>query len=533
MPDLKTNAFVNGRIHTMRHEGEICSAIVVRDGKLIYCGDDEQARRMADGDIVDLGGRTVVPGFTDVHQHVQTYAKGLRKVDLSKARSIEEIKELIHLQVQRVEKGKLILGMGFNETTFAVAELPTRHDLDQVASENPVMITRYCTHMNVANSLALAEGGLRAKMQLPHGVERDENGEPNGRLQEREAAALLNAITHGEDMPYDELKDIVVSAIRQANSFGITGIHPIQGKLCNLFEQTSLYQDLRDEGRLTARVYMGDDELPGCFIRTGLGDDMLRYGFYKIYTDGSLGARTALFTRPYSDDPKTQGTCHYTQAELDDMVKQAYDRRIQVGVHAIGDRAIEMTLEALEKAYLANPRPWDQIRFRLIHCSLINEKIIKMLKRLPVLVDIQPGYVATNIHWSDSRVGPERAPYLFAWKTLMNLGLTLSGSSDIPCEALNPLVGIYSVVTRSGYDGYLPQGWQAQERLSRYEAFCLYTKNPAYTSFEEQVKGTIEVGKFADFIVFDRDLFEVPAAELLEAKVIKTYLAGKVVYSAV
>ncbi|QNL43988.1 amidohydrolase [Oscillibacter hominis] len=527
----RVTAFINGRFYTMREEGETCQAVAVRDGKFIYCGSNEKAAELAKGNVVDLKGKTVLPGFIDDHQHVQAYARNLLKVDLTDACSIEDVKERVRVQAAKVGPGKLILGSGFDQTKFSEKRLPTRWDLDAAAPQNPVVVTRYCLHVNVANSMALERGGIRREMELPEGIERSEDGELTGCMLEREAAELVNAITDGADLSYEELKDAVCGALHQANSFGITGVHPIQGKLCNLFEQTYLYQDLRDEGRLTCRICLGDDELTGCSIRSGLGDEMVRFGFYKIYTDGSLGGRTALMTRPYHDSPSETGACHYNQEQLDEMVKAAYDRHLQTAVHAIGDKAVEMTLTALKRAYDANPRPWDQIRFRLTHCSLINDKILGMLKEMPMIIDMQPGYVSTNIHWSDDRVGKERAPYLFAWKTLMNAGQTLCGSSDLPCENLNPMVGVYAVETRSGYDGYMPEGWQPQERLSRYEAVCLYTKNAAYASFEETRKGTIEVGKLADFAVFDQDVFSVAAPELLKLRVEKTYLSGKEIYS--
>ena len=534
-----TKAYVNAKAYTMKNEGDSVEAFIIENGRFFFCGSSDEALRLIragresgiwpDAEIVDLHGKCVLPGLIDDHQHVQTYARGLLKVDLSGARSIGEVKDRIREQAERTAPGKLILGSGFDQTKFAEQRLPTRWDLDEAAPANPVVITRYCLHINIVNSLALAKGGIFDKDDVTDGIERDKNGKLTGCMQEREAAALINTITDGADLSDEELKDAVVEALHRANACGITSVHPIQGKLCNLFEQTSLYQDLRDDGRLTARIYIGDDEMPGCNIRTGLGDEMVKYGFYKIYTDGSLGGRTALMTQPYSDDPGNTGVCHYSQEELDRMVKEAYDRHLQTAVHAIGDKACEMTLLALRRAHDADPRPWDEVRFRLTHCSLINDRIIAMLREMPVLIDMQPGYVSTNIRWSDDRVG-ERAPYLFAWKTLMGLGQRLCGSSDLPCENLNPLVGVYAAETRSGYDGYLPEGWQPQERLTRYEALSLYTKNPAYASFEENLKGTIEVGKLADFAVFDRDIFEIPASELLQAQVERTVLGGKEVY---
>lgn len=427
-------AYVNAKVYTMKNEKDTVEAFIIENGRFFYCGSSGEAIRLIragresgiwpDAEIVDLHGKCVLPGLIDDHEHVQTYARSLLNVDLTDARSIGEVKERIRAQAERTAPGRLILGSGFDQTRFAEQRLPTRWDLDEAAPANPVIITRYCLHINIANSLALEKGGIFDKDDVPPGIERDENGELTGCMQEREAAALVNAITDGA---------------------------------------------------------------------------------------GSTGA------------------CHYSQEELDRMVKEAYDRRLQTAVHAIGDKACEMTLLALKRAHDANPRPWDEVRFRLTHCSLINDSIIALLREMPMLIDMQPGYVSTNIHWSDDRVG-ERAPYLFAWKTLMGLGQRLCGSSDLPCENLNPLVGVYAVETRSGYDGYLPEGWQPQERLTRYEAVSLYTKNPAYASFEEDIKGTIETGKLADFAVFDRDIFTIPAPELLQAQVERTVLGGKEVY---
>ena len=284
--------------------------------------------------------------------------------------------------------------------------------------------------------------------------------------------------------------------------YGITGIHPIQGKSVNLLESTRVYQDLRDEGRLPVRIYIGYDEFPPMGIRTGLGDEMVKFGFYKIYTDGSLGARSARFSQPYHDDPSQRGVMIHTQEGLNKLIATAYDRDIQIGIHAIGDEAVDMAVTALEESYYKNPK--EDIRFRLIHASLVREDLIERMKKLPMMCDVQPTYVSTNISWSDSRVG-ERAGYLFAWKRLVDAGLVLTGSSDAPVEPINPLLGIYSAVTRKGYD-------EAPE-------------------FEENIKGTLEEGKLADFAVLDRDVFQVPENDIQRIKVVKTYLGASETFS--
>lgn len=524
-------AFVNGTVYTMKAENDVCSAFVVEDGKFIFCGSDEEAKAIAgDSEVVDLEGKPVLPGFTDTHQHVLSYARDLHKLNLKNVTSVEELKRLIQEKAATLEKGEWIQGTGFDHEKFDVAVLPTKADLDEAAPDHPVLITRYCLHVNVANSMALEIGGIKKGFvpAVDNTVEFDENGEPTGRLWDQ-AAADLAALIPDKLASYEARKDAVELACRELNKVGIIGVHPIQGKHCDLLEETSIYQDLHKEGRLTARIYLGFDEYPGCGIRRGLGDSMVKYGFYKVFTDGSIGARSALLNEPYSDDPSQIGVSNYSQEELDAVIQDAYDNDLQIGVHVIGDRSVEMLLESLEKAYFANPK--KDARFRMIHMSILNENIIERMKKLPVIIDVQPMFVSTNVRWIESRVGPERAKYTYAFKRLIDAGFMLTGGSDSPIETFNPFMGAYAIVTRQGLDGFPEGGWMPQERVTPYEAMCMYTKNAAYASYEEDVRGTIEEGKFADFIVLDADVFQVEHRKIKDIQVEKTYLNGNLVYS--
>lgn len=522
-------AYVNGVVYTMKEENDTCTAFVVEDGKFIYCGTDEEAKAIAGGEAEDLHGKTVLPGFTDTHQHVLAYARDLHKLNLKNVTSLQALKDMIREKAAGLEKGEWIQGTGFDQEKFDEPVLPTKEDLDEAAPDNPVLITRYCLHVNVANSMALKLGGIDRNFvpAVDNTVEFGPDGEPTGRLWDQ-AAADLSALIPDKNATHQARKDAVALACRELNKVGIIGVHPIQGKHCDLFEDTSIYQDLEKEGRLTARVYLGFDEYPGCAIRRCLGDSMVKYGFYKIYTDGSLGARSALLNEPYSDDPQQIGVTNYPQEELDAKIQEAYDMDLQIGVHAIGDRSIEMLVESLEKAYFANPK--KDVRFRMIHMSLLNENIIERMKRLPVIIDIQPMFVSTNVRWSESRVGHERAKYNYCWKRLINEGFMLTAGSDSPIETFNPMMGTYAIVTRQGLDGYPEGGWFPEERVTPYEALCMYTKNAAYASYEEDVRGTIEEGKYADFVILDRDVFKTPHNEIKDITVEKTYLGGSLVY---
>lgn len=527
-----TTAYVNGIVYTMKAEGDRCSAFVVEGNRFLYCGTDEEARRLAGGNVVDLHGATVLPGMIDTHQHLFAYARDRLKLNLKKAESFGQLLELIRRRGEETPDGEWILGTGFDHEKFTDRKvLPTREDLDRVCPNNPLIITRYCLHVNVANSLALKAGGIGPgfRPKVAGTVEFRPDGQPTGTLRDAAAADVM-ALIPDPLSTREGRKDAVEAACHELNSHGLTGVHAIQGLHCNLPEFTDVYQDLSDEGRLTARVFLGFDRLPGCSIRTGLGDDMVKYGFYKLYVDGNMGGRTALLTHPYEDDPSTCGIPNYTQEELDAQVKLAYDLHIQVGAHVIGDKAAEMLTTAIERARADRPNA-DPRCFRMIHMSLLNQDVVDRIAKLPVVVDIQPMFVSTNVHWSETRVGHERSKYHYCWRKLLDNGMILTAGSDSPCESYAPMDGIYAITTRQGMDGWPVRGWFPEERVTVYEAVSMYTRNAAYVSYEEAIKGTIESGKLADFVLLDADVFHTDPEKIKDIGIEKTYLGGKLVYS--
>ncbi len=525
-------AYINGTIYTMRAEGDRCEAFVVDDGKFLYCGTEAEARRLSGGNVVDLAGATVLPGMIDTHQHLFAYARDRLKLNLKKAESFEQLLKLIHQRAQETPAGQWILGVGFDHEKFTDRKaLPTKEELDRACPDHPLLITRYCLHVNVANSLALKAGGIGPgfRPKVEGTVEFRPDGQPTGTLLDA-AGADLAALIPDALSTQKGRKDAVEAASRELNRHGLTGVHAIQGLHCNLPEFTSVYQDLADEGRLSVRVFLGFDRLPGCSIRTGLGDDMVKFGFYKLYVDGNMGGRTALLTQPYEDDPSTCGVPNYTQEELDRQVKLAYNLNIQVGAHVIGDRAAEMLTTAIERARADRPSD-DPRSFRMIHMSLLNQDVVDRIAKLPVVVDIQPMFVSTNVRWSETRVGGERAKYHYCWRTLLDRGVILTAGSDSPCESFAPMDGIYAITTRKGMDGWPAGGWFPEERVTVYEAVSMYTRNAAFVSYEEDRKGTIESGKLADFVLLDADVFRTEPEKIKDICVKKTYLGGKLVYS--
>ena len=498
---FKKTAYINASVYTMEKEGDKCSAFVVEDGKFVYCGTDEEARALAD-EVVDLGGKTVLPGLIDTHQHLYSSASNLVKLTLDKVRSMKELKEVVREYAKTVPAGEWIYGFGFDNEFFTdTKEMPTKFDLDEACADHPVLLSRSCMHFFSANSLALKMAGIdrNFKPEVEGNVVFGADGEPTGVVCDA-AGAKIAGLIPDKLATLEAKKDVLEQAIRELNTHGLTGVHPIQGRHVELMEYMDAYQELKDEGRLTARIYLGYDELPNCCIRTGLGDEMVKYGFYKLFVDGNLGGRTAALLEPYSDDPDTVGHCNYTQDEFTALVRAAYQRNIQVGTHVIGDRAADMLTTAIETVYNEDPKP--DPRFRMIHMTVLNEDIIQRISKLPVIIDTQPLFIHTDMPWMYDRVG-ERSKYVNPWGRLLKEGMILTGGSDAPGTGHDPWEGIYAIVNRKDLGGTPDGGWYPENCVSVYEALRMYTANAAYSSFEEDIKGTIKEGKLADFVVLD------------------------------
>lgn len=523
--------FKNGRIYSMEREGEIFTAFSVANGKIVKTYRKDEYIDIEDDveHIIDLHGKPVLPGFIDCHMHLLSYAQSLQSVNLRGCKSWEECKDKLAERARNTPKGQWVRGAAFNHEDWTVQKLPDRHDLDEISTEHPIIIGRYCMHVSVVNTMALQLAGIDRDFvpDAENSVEYDEDGEPNGILWENAVTPVLNVIPD-KLATFEAKKDAIAEVIRDMNSYGLTGGHPIQGKFCDAKEYLDIYQDLDKEGRLPIRLYVSFDEYPVFGMKTGFGNEKLKYGFYKIYSDGSLGSRAAALFEPYSDAPDTCGVSNYSQEELNAMCQKAYDMDLQIAIHAIGDKGLDMALKAIENCYFKDPK--SNCRFRLIHVMCTNEDLIARMKKLPVVLDIQPKFVSSNVTWSEARLGPERAKYSYPWRRLIDEGLILTGSSDSPVEPYNPFLGIYAVTTRQDLDGYPEEGYHPEQRVTTYEAIEMYTKNAAFSTFEEALKGTIKAGKMADFIVLDTDPFKVAPKELKDIQVQQTWLGGKLVF---
>lgn len=524
--------YKNGKFYTMEQEGQAVEAVGVRDGKIVFTGTNEEAEKIESDEIIDIKGRAVFPGFIDCHQHTLAYARTTKEVNLVGTKSVQDILDRLKECAKVTQPGDWIKGSGFNHEEFDEVRIPTKEELDSVSKECPILISRYCMHVHAANSKALEIAGIDENFKpiVPDSVEYGADGKPNGILRESAVTPVLKSIPDLLPTPEDK-KDALEAVCRDMNRYGITGIHPIQGKFVDADEYMNLYQELEEEGRLPVRVYLSFDEYPSFHMKTGFGNEKLRYGFYKIYSDGSLGSRNAALTEDYSDDPGNKGLLNHSPEEVMEMCQKAYDMDLQIGIHAIGDRGVEIALDALENCYRKNPKP--NVRFRLIHGIVLRKDLIERIKKMPIIVDIQPRFTSNyNIWWSEDRLGPERIRYAYAWNTLIKEGIILTGSSDSPVEPYSPMLGVYSIVCRQDLTGKPEGGWYPKERVSVYDAISMYTRNAAYSSYEEDIKGTITVGKLADFAVMEEDPFTVDPLHIKDIRVMQTWLGGKKVYEA-
>ena len=534
--------FINGEIYSMKKEGEKFQSLGVKDGKITFLGTDEEAKNVSSKELIDLKGKMMIPGMADAHLHLYAYCQNLTFVDLSKVHNINEMINLMKEKVKNVKKGDWVKGVNFDQSKWKENRFPTLEEMDSISKDNPIIIKRCCLHAVVANSKALEMASIGKNYQAGSGgiVELDKDGMPNGILREQSTKVF-------DDILPDPLKDIEVQkkimqdVLNDMSSKGITTIHTYAAKIWQYNEDISIYKNFEKEEKLPLRVTVCIDELfePEILTEEKLNNPYrkVQLGAYKIFSDGSMGSRSAALKKPYSDDPQNSGFMLFTQEELNNKILTGYEHGLQPAIHAIGDRALDMTLAAIEYTLkttkekgMTDEEQKNRLPFRIIHVQMIDDDLLERMKKLPLVLDIQPIFLCTDLHWIEDRIGKERLKGSFALKTMEKAGLIQTGGSDCPVETYEPLKGIYAAVTRQDMEGYPIEGFLPEERLSVYEALCMYTKNVPYATGQESVLGTLEIGKFADLTVLEKNLFKIDKKEIKDVKVEQTYVAGNCVF---
>ena len=536
---------INGKIYTLKKEGDWVEAIGIDQGRIVFAGSLADSASYSAKTTINLKGKTVFPGFGDSHLHLYAYCQNKATVQLDEARSMEELILAMKEKAEATARGKWIKGTGFDHTKFTENRMPTRWDLDQISTEHPIVIRRCCLHAVVANSMAIEMAEINEQILDENTglIEMDQDNTLNGIFRET-ATAIFDEIVPNPLADAAEREKIIRSVLTDMVSKGITAVHTYAAKVWNYEEDVDSYRELERKGALPIRVVVSLDEMftpedqSTADSQSILKDPFskVKYGSYKLFTDGSLGARSAALTEPYSDDPDNYGILVEKDKLISDLQK-ACRRGLQPAIHAIGDRALDVTLDAIETVLSENAL-WGsaeknqhrRLPFRIIHAQMVREDQLERMKTLPVVLDIQPIFLCTDLYWIEKRLGRERMKIAYLWKTLMKSGLILTGGSDCPVESYDPIKGIHAAVMRQDLNGFPPEGWKSQERLSVYEAICLFSKNIAYATGDEDVLGTIEVNKFADLTVLEEDPFHIKPEKLRNMKVSMTFVAGEKVF---
>jgi predicted amidohydrolase YtcJ len=504
------------------------TAIAVGDHQIIAIGDDASVlrRKQPGTKLFDLHGAFVMPGINDAHVHL-AYAGRLKlAVDLTGSTSLAEMLRRVSAAAAAAPAGHWLLGGGWDHTLWADRALPTRQDLDTVTRGHPAFFTRVDGHIAVANSPALALSGVTNHTPNPPGgeLDHDAGGSLTGIVREGSGMDLIQR--HIPAPSHDLRKRAIVLALQDAAAHGVTSVQDNSD-----WDDFLVYQELEREGQLPVRISewlaFNDplDLLQAHRAAHPADDRMLHTGMLKGFMDGSLGSRTAALLSPYADDPGNSGLPRYDQARLDAMTKERSAAGFQIGFHAIGDRAVEMALNAFAAAN-------DTVgkRDRIEHSQVVDPADIPRYKALGVIASMQPNHLLTDMNWAAARLGPQRAREGYAWKAFLDAGVPLAFGTDYPVEPITPFRGIYAGVTRSneaGTESYFPQ-----DKLTIDQVLLAYTQGSAYAEFAEGFKGKLIPGYVADFVVLDRDLTKAPAPEILQTQVLRTVVDGKTVYEA-
>jgi predicted amidohydrolase YtcJ len=526
----------NGVIHTVDSQKPSAQALAITGDRIVFVGSNSDVRPWATEKtrVINLGGKTVVPGFIDSHYHFQGVGRRAYDLNLDGCKSLGEFLARIQNWALGKQMGEWITGRGWMEEDWPEKKFPTRNDLDRIVPELPIYLNRADGHMALVNSKALEIAGITAATPNPPGGEilKDERGKPNGLLVDK-AMGLVTKFIPSSSPEMQENFALKANAV--ALAYGLTTIHDAGSG----WETINLWKRLYGEGKMHVRIYefvRGPGEDVALLLETGpqigLFNNHLTVRGIKISIDGALGSRGAALLENYSDE-KTTGLFLFTDEEVYPTIKAATEKGLQMAIHAIGDAANRKVLDLYERAFNDVPvekRKIAEPRFRIEHAQIVDPADIPRFKKLGVIPSMEASHAIGDLHFAVRRLGLNRLSGAYAWRTFIDQGNYLAGGSDAPVEEGNPLIEFYASVARRDTTGFSADGWHPELAMTRDEALKSLTIWGAMAAFEEDLKGSLTPGKLADLVVLDRDLMIAPENELFQIKVLMTMVGGKIIF---
>ena len=522
----------NARIHTVDDARPLVAAMAIRNGTIIFTGSAREALtlRGVNTRVVDMGGRTIIPGMVDAHAHLLGLGQSLRNVDLVGTKSLDEVIARVVERAKGQPAGAWILGRGWDQNDWSDTRFPTHDALSRALPNNPVWLTRVDGHAGYGNAAAMRAAGVTTATMDPSGgkIERTATREPTGVFIDNAKSLVERSIPAPTR---EDNRRAITAAIAESHKWGLVGLHDAGESRTTV----DLLEEMAKAGQIPFRLYImvGDDSAAITHYlargpQSGLYDNRLWIRSFKLYADGALGSRGAALLEPYSDDPNNRGLLLSAPAHIQDVAARALRAGFQVNTHAIGDRGNRVVLDAYDAAISANPTA--DHRFRVEHAQILNHDDIPRFAAMGVIPSMQAVHQTSDMYWAGSRLGIGRVLGAYAWRSLLNTGIVVPNGSDFPVEAVNPLLSFHSSVSRQDAENWPVGGWMPEQRMTRDEALKSMTIWPAYAAFQEAIMGSLAPGKLADFVVLDRDIMTVPERDILGTTVISTWIGGMPVY---
>jgi predicted amidohydrolase YtcJ len=532
--------FKNGNVYTASNKTPQAEAIAVKADRIVFVGSNADAQKYVGPNtrVVDLKGNTVLPGFTDSHQHLAGVGQREMTLNLEGSTSLEDFLAKVKARVDQAKPGDWITGRGWIETHWKPPVFPTRADLDKIAPNNPIILTRADGHASVVNSAALNLAGIDKTTPNPFGgeISKDKTGAPNGMLLDAAQGLVRRRMP---PISAADAERAVVLGVKRNTELGWTQIQDAGGS----YNDVEIFKKLYAAGTIKLRIYKavhGPGPSATRLFTEGptIGAYGNRFTFrtIKVVSDGALGSRGAALQEPYADAPDTSGFLTVKAEDLRPMLIEALRKGIQVETHAIGDRANHFILDEYQAAFEAvspDQRKVSAPRWRVEHAQIVNPADIPRFAKLRVIPSMQPSHAIGDLFFAPSRVGIKRLAGSYAWESFIKLGLPVPGGSDAPVERGEPMIEFYAAVARKDQKGFSGEGWHPEEAVTREQALKMFTVWPAYAAFEEELRGTIEVGKLADLTILSADIMKIPEAEILKTRCVMTVINGEIVFGEV